>query len=112
MTTRPNTAEAIGKLTASVEAMNARLDRDREDRQKMDHDAAVARESMRKSLDNLERGHADILGRVDRIEPVTQMVTGWRAKFTGIMMVLGFIGTIFLGGVAFFKDRILQLLAG
>lgn len=43
MAERLSTAQAIGALTAQIEAMNARLDREHQERQKLDRDAAAAR---------------------------------------------------------------------
>ena len=73
MAEEQNTAQAIGALTAQIEAMNNRL---------------------------------------DRVEPVADMVTGWRARFAGAMIVLGFIGTLAILGFGFFKDSILRLIFG
>lgn len=107
-----STAQAIGALTAQIEYMNQRLDRDREDRKEVDQEASESREAVRKSLRHLEDGHADILRRVDKIEPVADMVTGWKARFAGAMLVLGLVGTIAFAGLAFFKDRIIELIWG
>ena len=112
MTARPNTAQAIGALTAQIEAMNARLDREYAERLRTDADAADARLSVRQSLTELEQGHKSINSRLDKIEPVTEMVTGWQARVVGAMMLLGFIGTIVWTGVLFFKDSLLNLFQG
>ena len=49
MTTRPNTAEQLGRLAAQVEMMNDLLARDRAELQKRDQEAAKSREDMRQS---------------------------------------------------------------
>ena len=107
-----NTAQAIGALTAQIEAMNSRLDREYAERQRTEASAAEARVSVRQALNDLEQSNRDINGRLAKIEPVTKMVTGWRARIIGAMMVLGFIGTIAWTGVLFFKDGILKALSG
>lgn len=107
-----NTAQAIGALTAQIEAMNARLDRDREDRSKKDDAAIRSRAQLKSALDDLQRSHDAVLGRVDKIEPVADMVFSLRAKVSGALVLLGLIGTVVMTAVAFFKERILQILGG
>ena len=112
MVERLNTAQAIGALTAQIEAMNARLDREYAERQRADLEAAEARVSVRQSLNDLEQGYKTINGRLEQIEPVTKMVTGWQARIVGAMMLLGFIGTIVWTGVLFFKDSLIKIFQG
>ena len=107
-----NTAQAIGALTAQIEAMNARLDRDREDRKEADKEAAQSREEVKRGLAALEQGHKDILRRVDKIEPVTDMVTSWKAKVIGAIAVLGLIGGVLIGGFQLFREEITRLFTG
>ena len=104
------TAQAIGALTAQVEALNQRLDRDRTDRATADAEAARARKELYRKVSEIENAHQIMLRRVDDIEPVAKMVTGWRAMVTGVMLVLGVIGSIVIGGLTYFKDAILRLL--
>ena len=112
MPERQNTAQAIGALTAAVEAMNNRLERDREDRITANAAADVNREQVNKTLTELQQGHQRIASRLARVEPVADMVSSWRAKFAGAMIVLGFIGTVVISSVVFFKDSILRAIAG
>lgn len=112
MVERLNTAQAIGALTAQIEAMNARLDREYAERKHTDELAAEARLSVRQSLNELEHGHNDIRDRLNQIEPVTKMVTGWQARIVGAMMLLGFLGTVVWTGVLFFKDSIIKIFQG
>lgn len=113
MTTRqPNTAQAIGALAAQLEALNARLDRDRQDREKTDEKADKARAEVKHSLSKLQSGHEDILRRVDKIEPVTEMVTGFKAKAIGALFVLGLIGSAVISFLVYFKQQITQLIWG
>jgi|TARA_B110000908_G_scaffold166680_2_gene218234 predicted phage tail protein len=112
MAEEQNTAQAIGALTAQIEAMNNRLERDREDRKETNAAAAANRERVNSTLLELQQGHKKIVSRLDRVEPVADMVTGWRARFAGAMIVLGFIGTLVILGFGFFKDSILRLIFG
>lgn len=107
MAERLNTAQAIGALTAQVEAMNNRLDRDREDRQTHDQAADAVRKEVLEGMAKLERSHDDMLRRVDKIEPVADMITNGKAKITGGAIVIGVIGTIVLGFLSFFKEQLL-----
>lgn len=110
MADRLNTAQAIGALAAQVAAMNDRLDRDREDRKEIDKDAHSSREEVKKSLASLQIGHDAILARVDKIEPIADMVTSWRARLVGAVAVLGIIGGVIISAVTFFKQQIFNLL--
>ena len=119
MTTRPNTAEQLGRLAAQMEMMNAQLLRDRDDLAKRDKDAAKSREEVRRSLDDLRDGHKELqagqdilVRRMDKVEPVTDMVTGFKAKVIGAMFVMGMIGTAILGFLTYFKQQISQLIWG
>ena len=106
-----NTAQAIGQLTAQIEAMNSRLDRDREDRMTSDALSAKSRSETKAALEDLKDGHRDILRRVDKIEPVTEMVTGWKARAMGAVAVLGLIGSFLIAGLTFFKEPIVKFFA-
>tara|TARA_R110000822_G_scaffold48542_1_gene127787 strand:- start:1482 stop:1826 length:345 start_codon:yes stop_codon:yes gene_type:complete len=109
---RPSTAEAIGALGAQMEAMNKRLDRDYTAREAADRDAAAHRLRVNERLIKLEQGRTIDGARLDRIEPVTAMVTSWRARTAGALMVLGLIGSLALGGVWYFKEGITRLIYG
>tara|TARA_R110000868_G_scaffold266297_1_gene525346 strand:- start:622 stop:960 length:339 start_codon:yes stop_codon:yes gene_type:complete len=108
----PNTAQAIGAFAAQIEALNSRLDRDRNDRIDADKDASAHRLRVNAALRELEQGHNQIVARLDQVEPVTAMVASAKAKIAGAMIVLGFIGTLFIFGVVYFKDAILRLIFG
>jgi predicted phage tail protein len=112
MAERLTTAQAIGALTAEISALRQTVDRDRADRKENEKSASESRDKVQQSLAHLEEGHRDILRRVDKIEPVADMVTGWRAKFAGAIMVLGFVGAVVWAGVLFFKEKIISILTG
>ena len=107
-----NTAEAIGALTSTIGAMNDRLDRDREDRKEADKETLANRVVVARALLELGHGHADIDARLSRVEPVAAMVTSAKAKLAGATLVLGFIGSLAIGGVWFFKDTITRWFTG
>lgn len=47
-----------------------------------------------------------------KVKPVTEMVDGLKAKITGAVLVLGFIGAVALGIVTYFKEQIHHFLFG
>ncbi len=110
MTARPNTAQAIGALAAQIEAMNARLDRDREDRKEHDRDADKSRRELRDGIAALQKGHDAVLRRVDKIEPVADMVTSLKARVVGALAVIWIIGGIIISAVTYFKAQIFHFL--
>tara|TARA_B110000503_G_scaffold20576_1_gene30994 strand:- start:1715 stop:2053 length:339 start_codon:yes stop_codon:yes gene_type:complete len=108
----PTTAQAIGAFAAQIEALNKRLDLDREDRKEADKEIIANRAAVSRALLELGHSHADNAARLDRIEPVVAMVSSAKSKFAGAMVVLGLIGTLFIFGVVYFKDAILRLIFG
>jgi len=60
-------------------------------------------------LTAMRHGQNDVLRRLDNIEPVTDLVTSWRGKMAGIMIVMGFIGALATFVIVFFKDAIMGL---
>lgn len=108
----PTTAQAIGAFAAQIEALNKRLDLDRDDRKEADKEIIANRAAVARALLELGHSHADNAARLDRIEPVVAMVSSAKSKFAGAMVVLGLIGTLFIFGVVYFKDAILRLIFG
>ena len=108
----PTTAQAIGAFAAQIEALNKRLDLDREDRKEADKEIIANRAAVSRALLELGHSHADNAARLDRIEPVVAMVSSAKSKVAGAMVVLGLIGTLFIFGVVYFKDAILRLIFG
>lgn len=109
MTGRMSTAEAIGALTAQVAALNKAFDEERHDRRALGEKAAKERADARAALADLQAGQTDLLRRVNDMEPVTKMVTGWKARLTGALMLAGYAGAVIWAGAVFFKDWILAL---
>tara|TARA_R110000822_G_scaffold19407_1_gene63339 strand:- start:762 stop:1100 length:339 start_codon:yes stop_codon:yes gene_type:complete len=108
----PTTAQAIGAFAAQIEALNKRLDLDRDDRKEADKEIIANRAAVSRALLELGHSHADNAARLDRIEPVVAMVSSAKSKFAGAMVILGLIGTLFIFGVVYFKDAILRLIFG
>ena len=94
-----STAQAIGALGAQMEAMNARLDRDYTARETADKDAMAHRLRVNAMLSELGQGHREVAARLDKLEPVAAMVASAKAKLAGATLVLGFIGSLAIGGV-------------
>lgn len=69
-------------------------------------DAVEASETLASEVRDLHTMTADLARRMAAVEPVTQMVTGWQARMTGAMMVLGLLGTVAGFGWLLIKDRI------
>lgn len=49
---------------------------------------------------------------MEEVKPVTSMVNSLRAKITGGLIVLGFIGAVAWTAVLFFKEAIVKFLIG
>jgi len=102
-------AVQVAALTAIVERIDSRAEEDRRDRK----DALVETERSRLAtsaeLTAMRHGQNDVLRRLDNIEPVTDLVTSWRGKLAGIMIVMGFIGALATFIIVFFKDKIVEL---
>lgn len=53
----------------------------------------------------LAKTNEDIIRRLAAVEPVTEMVSSWRARMLGASMVLGFLGTVLMFFWVMLKDR-------
>lgn len=67
------------------------------------------RAAIQKELAVLTSGQKDILRRVEVIEPVAGMVNSFRAKLVGASIVLGFLGTVVIWALTYFRDSINRL---
>ena len=100
-------ASQVAALTAILHRMEQRAD---EDRKALAHDRANAemtRSAVSAALVDISHGQADVVRRLDKIEPITDLVTSVRSKVVGGVMVLGVLGGIAWGGVLFFKEIII-----
>jgi hypothetical protein len=76
-------------------------------------EAYIAEDRMEKKLAAAERhemleGLKELRAIVSYMKPVTDMVQGWRAKMAGAIIVLGFLGTLIMGGIAFWKEQLIS----
>ena len=72
--------------------------------------AASERKQMLETINKLASNQDRLAADMAEVKPVTDMVTGFRAKVIGGLMVLGFIGAIAWAGIQFFKAQILHML--
>ena len=99
-------ASQVAALTAILQRMEQRAD---EDRKALAHDRANAemtRSAVSAALVDIGHSQAAMVRRLNKIEPITDLVTSVRSKVVGGVMVLGVLGGIAWGGVLFFKEVI------
>ena len=108
----------VSALTAILERMERQSDEDRRERKAESQavnralvndraNAETARNAVSAELVIIRHGQDDVRARLAKIEPVTDLVTSWRGKLTGMLILLGFIGTLVTFAVVFFKEMIL-----
>jgi len=98
----------VAALTAIVERMDRRAEEDRKERKEEQRETDIARASVSAELTDIRHSQLDVVKRLDKIEPVTDLVTSFRSKITGGLMLLGVIGGIAWAGILFFKQTILE----
>ena len=101
MTTAIQLAALTERLSNHIDATERAIAEDRRER-------VLAAEERHAIIAKLEALHRDM----QAVKPVTDMVTSLRAKITGGVIVLGFIGTVAWGGVILFKDQLLRWMGG
>lgn len=110
-------AAQLASLVEVVNQLKERADEDRHDLKEyheklskdLDSDRKAAdlyRESVQKELIKLSALQQDVVRRVETIEPVATMVTSFRATLVGASIVLGFIGSVVIWGLIYFKDQV------
>ncbi len=62
--------------------------------------ASAERREILETVNQLKRDMAEV-------KPVTTFVQSWKARLTGVMLVMGFLGTIVWGGILFWKEQII-----
>ena len=104
-------ADAISNQVAALTAILERMERQaEEDRKAFSLDRAkaeLARSAVSAELADFRHGQNDVLRRLSKIEPITDLVTSVRSKVIGGVMVLGVIGGVAWGGIVFFKEIIM-----
>jgi len=110
-------ASQVSALAAILQRMERQFDEDRRERKNVQEnikstladdrrDADLARSAVSAELTDIRHGQTDVLRRLGRIEPVTDMVTSVRSRVTGGIMLLGVIGGVAWAGLVFFKEII------
>jgi hypothetical protein len=80
-------------------------------------EAYIAEDRGEKKIAAAERhemleGLKELRSIVSYMKPVTDMVQSARAKLAGAVIILGFLGTIIMGGIAFWKEQIINFFWG
>ena len=101
-------ASQVAALTAILTRMERRSDDDRKALADDRRGAELARSAVSAELTDIRHGQTDVLRRLGRIEPVTDLVTSVRSKIIGAGIVLGVLGAVAWAGFQFFKDVILE----
>ena len=100
-------AAEMAANTAILVRLERRFEEDYKERKEALKETELARRAVSDDLSKMQNNQDDILRRLDRIEPVTDLVTSWRGKLAGIMIVVGFIGALATFVMVFFKDVIM-----
>lgn len=100
-----NTASELAALRATVEQFMSRENEDR-------REAKTSRDEMSEVVDEIREDMRDVHRRLDKVEPVTDMVSKWKLVGTGVLLTIGAIAGAFGAMFAFIKDRLSQLLWG
>ena len=104
-------ASQMAANTAILERMERQAAEDRMERKEAQRETEIARLAVSAELADIRHSQTDVVKRLDKIEPVTDLVTSVRSRVTGGMMLLGVIGGIAWAGVLFFKETILGWLS-
>ena len=106
----PETVAAqLAAQAVLLEHISSRMEEDRQERKTAQAETERTRLATSAELTAMRHGQKDVLRRLDNIEPVTDLVTSWRGKLAGIMIVMGFIGALATFIIVFFKDAIMGL---
>ena len=106
----PETVTAqLAAQAVLLEHISSRMEEDRQERKTAQAETERTRLVTSTELTAMRHGQKDVLRRLDNIEPVTELVTSWRGKLAGIMIVMGFIGALATFVILFFKDAIMGL---
>ena len=106
----PTTVAAqLAAQAVLLEHISSRMEEDRQERKTAQAETERSRLATSAELIAMRHKQNDVLRRLDNIEPVTDLVTSWRGKLAGIMIVMGFIGALATFIIVFFKDKIVEL---
>jgi hypothetical protein len=96
--------------SAELAALRATLEAFMKAAEAAQAEAASDRKEMLAAIGSLRAGQEKLAAEMAEVKPVADMVTGFRAKVTGGLIVLGVIGGIVWTAVQFFKQQIIALL--
>jgi len=99
-------ASQVAVQTEILERMERQLEADRKSLALDRASAELSRAAVSAELTDIRHSQSDMVRRLDKIEPVTDLVTSVRSQVTGGLILLGVIGGIAWAGVVFFKDII------
>jgi hypothetical protein len=96
------------QLAALTERLSNHIDATERAQAEDKRERMLAAEERRAILARLEALHHDM----QEVKPVTDMVSSLRAKVSGGLIVLGFIGAVAWTAVLFFKESLLRFFLG
>ena len=99
-------AAEVAALTAIVQRMERQLD-DAVQSMASDRDKVeLSRAAVSADLTDIRHSQTDVERRLNKIEPVTDLVTSIRSRVTGGIILMGVLGGIAWAGIVFFKEVI------
>jgi len=112
-------ANQVAALAAVMTRVERMIDADRTERKAeseatnkaLAHDRANAemtRSAVSAELTDIRHGQENMVKRLDKIEPVTELFTSLKSKVAGALVVFGLIGALATSGIMFFRDIILE----
>ena len=99
-------AAQVATQTAILERLERRFEEDYRERKAEQAETELTRKAVTAELLAMRHGQDDVLRRLNKIEPVTDLVTSLWAKAIGAVTVLGFLGGMVWAFATFFKDSI------
>ncbi|MES2667935.1 MAG: hypothetical protein V4712_17760 [Pseudomonadota bacterium] len=103
-------AAEVAALAALMQTMNDRAEEDRDERKLAEREASNHRAAVAERLHALTAASEALARRMDRAEAVTMLVTDWRSRLTGALLVLGLVGTPIITLIVYFWERLLARL--
>ncbi len=107
-----STAQSLGRVEGTLGAMGATLTAlaaTLEDDRKQTADArAVVHDTLSKMNADIAKLRTDM----DLVKPMTEKLQHWQAVGLGAILTVGAIGTVIGTFLAYFKDKILQVIWG
>lgn len=101
-------ASQVAVQTEILERMERQLEADRKTLAIDRASAELSRAAVSAELTDIRHSQSDMVRRLDKIEPVTDLVTSVRSKIAGGLILLGVIGSIATAGIMLFKEMILE----